>query len=185
MKTNFNFTIGNATFTIDNTPVNLENITLNYEGDMNAQELSTSFGQMKDLFKMIKDASEPNRGKIINNNAKQENPKISVPTPTTEPNKPYGERFKRAVSILTNLGFERTKRNFFDYTIVEDVLIKAYVSSHGDMAVTVETKYTTTDIFDITEEEGRVDYAYDLPSDLSEEAKIKIDTILQRMKKIK
>ena len=186
MKTNFNINLGNINLTIDNTPVNLENITLNYEGDMNAQELATSFGQLKDLFKMIKDASESNRGKTINN-AKQENPKISVPTPTTEPNKPYGERFKRAVSILTNLGFERTKRNFFDYTIVEDepVLIKAYVSSHGGMAVTVETKYTTTDIFDITEEEGRVDYAYDLPSDLSEEAKIKIDTILQRMKNIK
>ena len=187
MKTNFNFTIGNATFTIDNTPVNLENITLNYEGDMNAQELTTSFGQLKDLFKMIKDASEPNRGKIINNNAKQENPKISVPLPTTEPNKPYGERFKRAVSILTNLGFERTKRNFFDYTIVEDepVLIKAYVSSMGCISVTLETKYSTTDIFDVTEEEGRVDYAYDIPEDIPEEAKIKIDTILQRMKKIK
>lgn len=188
MKNNFNFTIGNATLTIDNTPVNLENITINYEGDMNAQELATSFGQLKDLFKMIKDASEPNRRKTINNNAKQENPKISVPAQTPEPDKSHGQRFKHMISILTDLGFKRTDRHHLNYEIrsgENPILVKAYVSPMGWLSVSFDTRYSHEAVFDITEEEGRVDYTYDKPNDITEEDEKKIEEILQRMKNIK
>lgn len=196
MKTNFNFTIGNANLTIDNTPVSLENITINYEGEMNAQELSTSFGQIKELFNMVKDAAEAKRvherKEIIRNTIAHtpdpESKKVAAPTTTPEPEKAYGNRFKKISAILADLGFVRTKRNYFDYEISEGdnpILIKAYLSSFGEVSVTLETRYTHTDIFDVTKEEGRIDYAYDIPEDIPEEDKIKIDTILQRMKNIK
>ena len=199
MKTNFNFTIGNANLTIDNTPISLENITINYDGELNAQELSTTFGQLKEFFKMAKDAAEVRahkRKEIVRTPDPEPTPqpepkKITVhtTTPEPEPEKDYGERFKKNISILTDLGFKRTKRNYFEYAVSESednpILIKAYISSFGWCSVTLETRYTHTDIFDVTKEEGRIDYAYDIPEDIPEEDKIKIDTILKKMKNIK
>lgn len=185
MKTNFNINLGNMNFTIDNTPINIENITLNYDGEMNAQEMTTCFGQLKDFIKMVKDAVEANRDherkEIIHNTI--------ATTPDPESNKAYGNRFKKMTSILTALGFERTKRNYFDYTISESednpILIKVHLSTFGWISVTLETRYTITNLFDITEAEGRVDYAYDIPEDITQEDIEKINTILQRMKNIK
>ena len=184
MKTNFNINLGNMNFTIDNTPINLENITLNYDGEMNAQEMTTCFGQLKDFIKMVKDAAEANR-----DHERKEIIRNTIAPPDPESKKAYGNRFKKMTSILSDLGFERTKRNYFDYTISESednpILIKACVSSFGWISVTLETRYTITNLFDITEEEGRVDYAYDIPEDIPQEDIEKINTILMRMKNIK
>lgn len=172
-------------FTIDTCTINLENITLNYDGEMNAQEMTTCFEPMKAFIKMVKDAAEANRDherkEIIRNTI--------APTPDPESNKAYGNRFKKMTSILTNLGFQRTGRNRFDYTISESedkpILLKAYVTSFGWTTVILEIRYADTTLFDITEDEGRVDYHFDIPENIPQEDIEKINTILQRMKNIK